>query len=143
MLDFQLLFIFENSMKVVQIGTNDGNDDIRNFCLNVRPEFILLVEPFSYHLNKIKENYSNIIKNVYIENIAIHPTDNLRSVKLFYSERDGIDHTYQLTSMVPEHLIKHGHDITELKTFEVPSLTINALFDKYSLKTIDYLFLYI
>ena len=128
-------------MKVVQIGTNDGDDDIREFCLNVRPDFVLLVEPFNYHLNKIKENYSDIIKNVYIENIAIHPTDNLRSVKLFYSERDGIDHKYQITSMIPEHLIKHGADSSELKTFEVPSLTINALFDKYSLKHIDYLFL--
>ena len=132
-------------MKIVQIGTNDGNDDVRNFCIKERPDFVLLVEPFNIHLDKIKQNYSEIIDSVHIENIAIHPTENLETVTLYYTDRDGPlgdpRRTYEVTSMISNHLIKHGYRTPELKTFNVPALTLNSLFEKYSLSSIDYLFL--
>ena len=58
-------------MKVVQIGTNRANDDLSNYLLSnyEKLEFCLLVEPFSLHIDKIKECYSKF-DNVLIENIA-------------------------------------------------------------------------
>lgn len=132
-------------MKVVQIGTNDGDDDVRKFCLKEKPDFILLVEPFTVHNDKIRSNYEDIIDRIHLENIAIHPTSNLDSLELFYADRDGIPNTgsskFEVTSMVAQHLMNHGYSNSELKTFNVKAMTLNSLLDKYNLTTIDYLFL--
>lgn len=133
-------------MKVVQIGTNDGEDDVNRFCKQERPEFILLVEPFDYHTHKIKKNYAEIMDSVHLETIAIHPTENLDSVTLYYAERNGPAgrhnyHHYEVASIISEHVVKHGYSTDELKSFSVPAVTLSTLFDKYSLSVIDYLFL--
>lgn len=132
-------------MKIVQIGTNNGADSVNAFCLQNNPEFVLLVEPFKFHNDNIRKNYDKIISSVHIENIAIHPINNLDSISLFYADRDGPEgnpnHSFEVTSMIPDHLIKHGYSKNELREFTVPALTLHSLFDKYSLKTIDYLFL--
>ena len=129
-------------MKIVQIGTNDGNDDVRNFCLKESPEFVLLVEPFSIHNVRIHNNYTDVKSSIYIENIAIHPTQNLQSITLFYSERDGpLAHPsqkYEVTSIDPDHLLKHGYQKRELRSFKVPALTLNTLFENYALRSLDY-----
>ena len=132
-------------MRVVQIGTNTGLDDTRNFCLSHKPDHILLVEPFDIHLDSIKRNYSDIIDNVIIENIAIHHLEDVSNVILYYTDLDGPIRgpkcNYEVTSMIPQHLIKHGYAPSCLKTFNIPCMTLNKLFEKYNITEIDYLFL--
>jgi FkbM family methyltransferase len=141
------VIVLDNSHKksIVQIGTNNGNDDVRNFCISVKPDFILLVEPFKIHIDSIKKNYESLINNVVIEDIAIFPDETKETVKLFYTIEDGPkkapDCSFQVTSVNSTHVIKHYPHLTDLDSFEAKCMTLNKLFDKYNLRKIDYLFL--
>jgi FkbM family methyltransferase len=130
-------------MIVVQIGTNNGNDHVRDFCLKNKPSKIVLVEPFSIHVDQIKENYKNF-DNVQIEILAITPDDE-KEKTLYYSVMDGPvrgpECSYQVTSIKSEHLLKHHYKSETLREFKVKSMTLNELFLKHSLTKIDYLFL--
>ena len=121
-------------MNIVQLGTNNGNDDVKEFCLLKNPEKIILIEPFKIHIDEIKKNYKDIIHKVYIENIAIVSKKNMDKISLYYTDLDGPltgpECSYQVTSVFPEHLIKHGYNINDLKSFDVECLTLNDLFDK-------------
>jgi FkbM family methyltransferase len=130
-------------MKIVQVGTNNGADHVRDFVKKQsNVDFLLLVEPFSIHNVDIEKNYQDIKYN--IENVAI-TADSDKVKQLFYAEADGPERnpqqSFQVASVVPEHLYKHGHRPHTLKSVTVNCLTINELFDKYQLKHIDYLFL--
>jgi FkbM family methyltransferase len=128
---------------VIQIGTNNGDDHVRNLCRQIKPSFVLLVEPFTIHNAAIKKSYAGIA-NVAFENTAITPTP-MESVTLYFADRDGPmtgpTRSYEVTSIVPDHLIKHGYTPSELRSFVVPCKTLTQLFDTYAIKHIDYLFL--
>jgi FkbM family methyltransferase len=133
-------------MIVVQIGTNNGNDHVRDFCCIHKPSKVILVEPFSIHYDDIQKNYSGI-ENVVTEMIAITPNSE-KLATLFYSIADGPSRgpgfSYQVTSMIAEHLLipGHGHySISDLRPITVEAMTINELFIKHNLHKIDYLFL--
>lgn len=130
-------------MIVVQIGTNNGNDHVRDFCLKHKPSKIILVEPFSIHKSEIIKNYDGI-DNVIIETLAITADDDKQKT-LFYSTMDGPIRgpmcSYHVTSIKPEHLLKHNYSRDTLRSFTVDSITMNELFIKHNLDTIDYVFL--
>jgi len=128
---------------VVQIGTNNGNDHVRDLCRQIKPSFVLLVEPFTFHHAAIKKNYAGI-PNIAYEHVAITP-ECKESIALYFADRDGPmsgpTRSYEVTSIIPEHLIKHGYSPSELKSITVPCKTMPQLFDTYGIKHIDYLFL--
>jgi FkbM family methyltransferase len=128
---------------IIQIGTNNGNDHVRDFCKIVRPNVIILVEPFSIHKKSIIKSYSGI-SNVILEEIAIMPTP-VESTTIYYHDQDGPigdpRRSYEVTSVDPNHLEKHGYSKSQLKSFNVRCKTLSQLFDTYSIKKIDYLFL--
>jgi FkbM family methyltransferase len=128
---------------IIQVGTNNGNDHVRDFCRIIEPNFILLVEPFSVHKKSIVKSYSGI-SNVLLEEVAIMPTP-VEKTTLYFHDKDGpigdSRHSYEVASIDPEHLVKHGYSKSELKSFTVPCKTLSQLFDSYSIKNIDYLFL--
>jgi FkbM family methyltransferase len=128
---------------VVQIGTNTGNDHVRNLCREIKPAFILLVEPFDVHHDSIKKNYAGI-PHVAYEHVAIMPIP-MDATTLYFADRDGPSghplHTFEVTSVVPDHLLKHGYAQSELKSVTVNCKTMSQLLATYSLKRIDYLFL--
>ena len=133
-------------MNIVQIGTNHGLDHVRDFVKENDCDFILLVEPWDVHNKYIIKSYNNI-KNYLIENVAIDPniTDNSIISKPFYiSKRDGPRpecrwQSYQCSSLKEEHLLKCN--LNQIKTIEVPCISINYLFTKHQLYHIDYLFI--
>lgn len=128
---------------VVQIGTNTGKDHVRDFCKTIKPMFILLVEPFDIHYDSIKKNYMGIA-NVAYECTAIMSVP-MDTTTLYFADKDGPSghplHTFEVTSAIPDHLVKHGYSRSDLKSFSVKCKTMSQLFDTYSLKKIDYLFL--
>lgn len=128
---------------VVQIGTNNGNDHVLDLCKKRYTSAIYLVEPFSIHNNSIQANYKDI-PNVIIENIAITPTAQ-DSIELFYTEDDGpqnnVHKSYQVASIKQEHIVKHDYSPSNIKSINVPAMTINDFFAKHNLTTINYLFL--
>lgn len=131
-------------MIIVQIGTNDGNDHVRQLCKSINADRILLVEPFNIHNSAIIKNYEGI-KNYTIFNCAIVPKDDIKKVDMYYCIEDGPtghpNKKFEVTSMIPQHLIKHGYKTQSLKKFEVHAISINNFLKQNNCSVIDYLFL--
>lgn len=124
-------------MKIVQIGTCVANDDLTKIIENINPEVLVLVEPMSIHNKKINECYSRI-DNLFIENVAI-TTNNQEEMIFYYHKNDGP--MYEVSSIDVNHILKHGYDKNGIVELKVKCVTISQLFEKYSLKKIDILFL--
>jgi FkbM family methyltransferase len=127
---------------VVQIGTNTGKDHVRDLVGKIPTSLVLLVEPFDIHNESIKNAYGSI-RHV-VENIAIVP-DNRDSVSLYYHDDDGPrnnpNKSFQVASIIPQHIQRHDYDGKTIQSVNVRACTLNHLFAKYDLTTIDYLFM--
>lgn len=127
-------------MKVVQIGSNKGYDSLSDHLLaNYEElEFGLFVEANSLHIQSLKECYSKY-DNAVVENIAVKvPHDDKKELILYYHVNDGPD--YQVTSCKIDHIKKH-YPTGQIKSFSVPCLTIDELFQKYNIDKLDWLLL--
>jgi FkbM family methyltransferase len=130
-------------MIVIQLGTNNGNDHVRDLCKSQHPNLVILVEPFSRHNTTILENYKGI-ENVNLINKAILAEKQDR-VELYYTELDGKIRgptcSYLVTSTLKSHLHKHGYTDESIEAFTVEALTLEELFTNFNLTEIDYLFI--
>jgi len=124
-------------MKIVQIGTCVGNDDLTNIVQHNQPSILILVEPMNIHNDKRDECYSGI-NNLYLENIAI-TTTNDDETSFYYHKNDGP--MYEVASNNVNHILKHGYSLDGVIEIKVKCLTINQLFEKYNLSDIDILFI--
>lgn len=125
-------------MIVVQIGTNNGNDDVCAFVkANARDvTTCILVEPLDVLNDQIKQNYADV-NNVIIENIGIVADSIVAEQDFFYEENSD---NYQVSSLIEHHTnisVKSSNRIVK-KIIKV--MTINDLFAKYNLDVVDHLF---
>lgn len=125
-------------MKIVQIGTCVGGDDVTEIVQKNETDFILLIEPMSMHNEKIMECYKDF-KNIHLENIAITDSNEEKEISFFYHINDGPK--YEVASMDKNHILKHGYGHDGIVELKIPCMTLNDLFDKYNLKDIDILFI--
>lgn len=125
-------------MIIVQVGTNTGNDDVSNILNNQQPDLLILIEPMNVHNEKIESHYS-WVKNKIIKNIAISLDDNQKTISFFYHINDGP--LYEVASLNPYHILKHGYSPHGLVELKVECKTINSVFEEYNLKNIDILFI--
>jgi FkbM family methyltransferase len=130
-------------MKILQVGSNRGNDDLfQHLNSNYdKLEFILLVEANSLHIEELKKCYSKY-KNLLVENIAIKPSSHYNDqMTIYYNTNDGPG--YETASCKIEHIYKHEqyYNGGEIKSFTVPCLTLEQLFDKYNIQHLDWLLL--
>jgi FkbM family methyltransferase len=130
-------------MNVIQIGANkgcnsdfNGPDDFFNLIKDYDFSNLILVEPLDIHISSLKERYVNI-KNLNIENIAITNDSSCKELDFFYHKDDGP--LYLVASTDPFHITKHGFSMDGIIKKTVPCLSINELFEKYSLQEIDIL----
>jgi len=134
------------TIKVVQIGSNKGNDKLSKHLLgNYQSlEFGLFVEPNKLHIDKLKKCYRKY-PNAIIENIAVKlPGDEKEDLKIYYHIDDTPD--YEIASTKIEHILWHTHLPNrennyegKIESFSVPALTIEELFDKYKITELDWL----
>jgi hypothetical protein len=127
-------------MRVVQIGSNKGNDHLSKYLKDNHKEldFGLFVEANPLHIGNLKHCYS-CYKNAVVENIAIKlPSYTHDSVKIYYHENDGP--MYHVASLVKEHVLVY-YPLEGLRNFDIPCVTIEQLFDKYEIKSLDWLLL--
>lgn len=127
-------------MKVIQIGSNKGNDDLSDYLKNNHKEleFGLFVEANPLHIGNLKNCYSQY-KNVIIENIAIKiPSHQENTLKLYYHQNDGP--MYHVASCNKSH-IEIYYPTEGIKYFEVPCVTLDDLFERYQIKDLDWLLL--
>lgn len=133
-------------MKVVQIGSNKGNDDLSEYLLSNfdELEFGLFVEAIPVHIPELKKCYSKY-ENIFVENIAVIPSNKKEDkIKFYLLTTNAPD--YGISSCSKEHIEKHVRDISRLQggkilEFELPCITLENLLDKYNISSLDFLFL--
>ena len=127
-------------MKIIQIGANNGQDQVYNFInQNLNDlELAILIEPIPFIIDDLKNQYKDI-KNVSIENIAISNDEDTNSIKLYYLK----DSNYEVSSFNYFHTKSHSPSLEKypVLSLDVPCLSINQLMDKYNLEYVDYLFI--
>lgn len=133
-------------MKVVQIGSNKGNDNLSEHLLANYDEleFGLFVEAIPLHINDLKKCYSKF-KNIIVENVAITTPENKnKTVKFYLHTKDGP--TYEISSIVKNHVLHYGKIMPHLQggkiiEFDLKCISLDDLFEKYKIIDLDWLFL--
>ena len=122
-------------MNLIQIGTNTANDDFLSIVNSIDKKTIqnlILVEPLSYLNDTINNFYSSF--DYKLENLVITDDKNKTKERFFISPNCN-----WLSSLSKKHIDKHIE--TEVIEQEIDCITLNNLFKKYNLKTIDILFI--
>ena len=132
----------EKKISVVQVGSNKGSDDLyRHLTSNYSAlDFGLFVEANPVHIPELTECYK-CFDNVIIKNIAIKsPNQTEDSLTIFY---DTNDPQLQVASCDINHVLKHQHCWPggEIKSFEIPAITLEQLLDSYNIQKLDWLLL--
>lgn len=133
-------------MKVVQVGSNKGSDDLSNYLLSnyEKLEFGLFVEANPFHYKDLKNCYSKY-DNAIIETIAIKtPLQKDDQLEFFYHTNEHPH--YQITTCNLDHLLYHMSWCPhlqggEVKSFVVDCITLEKLFEKYRIKYLDWILL--
>ena len=135
------IFIKNLIKTLVQVGSNDGQrfDSLNKFIKKYCPKSIL-VEPIKSDFIDLKNNYKDY-ENIFFENSAISVNNEVNSLfkvndtkSKFYGE-----HAKGITSFDINHLLKHGISKSHIEKEKVNSMSINDLFKKYSLSSLDLL----
>lgn len=124
---------------LIQIGTNDGNDDVFSHVKANPYDFILLVDANPFCLERAKLQYKDIA-NVKFQVEAI-AGDN-REATLFipthdYMKGEGSEHS----SLKREHVVRVGHDTSFFKEVKVKCKTFSDLMGENNLTELDKLFI--
>jgi beta-1,4-mannosyl-glycoprotein beta-1,4-N-acetylglucosaminyltransferase len=127
-------------MKIVQLGAAVGNDHVTELVKSIQNvELLLLVEPNPKVQDKLKDCYQ-FLPTTRIEQVAIVPNyDGGKEQTMFFAERDSIG-GYQVTSLVKNHLEMHSYVSEEIESFVTRCVTLQELFEKHHISTLDYLF---
>ena len=128
-------------IKFVQIGTSNANDECYRVVKDKDIELGVLVEPMPEMADLAEECYEGI-ENIHMERIAIVDDEGFKK----YS--DGYIPIYYywpntaFNSVFPAHTKSFNRDgsLGEVHSFLAPIMTMNQLFEKYSIKELDYLF---
>lgn len=133
-------------MKVLQVGANKAGDELSEYLLSNYDEleFGLFVDANELHIQDIKDCYKKY-SNVIVENVAIKPpTDNRDILTIYYHTNE---HPYYgMASCNIEHIKKHMTWCPhlqggEIKSFDVSCITLENLFEKYSIENLDWIYL--
>jgi GR25 family glycosyltransferase involved in LPS biosynthesis len=133
-------------MKLVQIGSNKGNDRLSEYLLKNCEflEFGLFVEPNKLHIEELQKQYQKY-SNAIIENIAVKlPGGDQENIAIYYHIDDVPNYT--LASSRIEYILWHNHlpNIEnnyegKIESFSVSAVTLEELLDKYEIKELDWL----
>lgn len=116
---------------MIQIGTCNGLDEFHQLCESQAERCtILLVEPNAKLIGNIKSNYLSLSNkhDINIINCAIVNSEEIKSIELYFTERDGLE---GLSSLIQRRTY-------ELKSSTiVEAITLNSLLDRFNIKTVD------
>jgi len=127
-------------MKIIQIGANNGKDEVFDLISQNRfnIELAVLIEPIPFIIDDLKNQYKDL-DNVSIESIAINDDPNSTHLTLYYIENSN----YEVSSFNKEHVIKHKpeDETNEINSLDIPCMTFNNIMEKYSVIDLDFLFI--
>lgn len=138
---FQLLSSSQRSF--IQIGANDGvkNDPIYSFVVNYRWQGVL-VEPLPDFFARLQSNYSGI-PGLRFENSGISDKDGHLEFYYLPPRYSSPEWLQQIGSFSKEAILLNLKDLPEfiphIESDRIPVLTLNQLFAKYSIRSVDLL----
>jgi FkbM family methyltransferase len=122
-------------MNIIQIGCNNGDDEIFDMIINNDIECALLIDANPYVLELARKKYDGI-KNVVIENILV--TTHEHDATFIIPHFDA--HPYSVhSSLYKDHIIKHNHDYSQVKEITLKGQLLENIIKEYNLLDIDYL----
>jgi FkbM family methyltransferase len=121
-------------MTVVQIGACVGGDHVQKMYESTTDGHFVIVEANPLHIDTLRSKYTD---RATVVNVAVG--GQIGEVDFFYSLDDAPG--YEVASMSPEHIFKHGYSRESLRSFKVPCLTLNELFKGLELGKIDIMFM--
>lgn len=124
-------------MKIVQIGTGGGRDDLTDIIKDQPVEILILVEPLRVHNTSIRECYKHV-ENKHLLNLAI-TTGEGETVTFYHHLDDGP--RFEVAGTSREHIIKHGLSPDRIVESNVGAIRINQLLEKYQLNQLDILYI--
>jgi FkbM family methyltransferase len=124
-------------MKIVQLGSNRGNDHVTDMVKSNDVDFLLLVEPHPVAAGLLRECYKDVNVAI-IEECAIVP-QNTPFIDFFYA--DDPNPNYEVSSLNRGHIEKHGTPLDKILKIQVPAMTLEELFIKHTVSDLDYLFI--
>lgn len=124
-------------MKIVQIGTGGGRDDLTDIIKDQPVEILILVEPLRVHNTSIRECYKHV-KNKHVVNMAIS-TGEEQTIAFYHHLDDGPG--FEVAGTSREHIIKHGLPPDRIVESKVEAIRINQLLEKYQLNQLDILYI--
>lgn len=124
-------------MKIVQIGTGSGWDDLSDIIKDQPVEILILVEPLRVHNTSIRECYKHV-ENKHVLNLAIS-TGEGETVTFYHHLDDGP--RFEVAGTSREHIIKHGLSPDRIVESKVGAIRINQLLEKYQLNLLDILYI--
>jgi FkbM family methyltransferase len=124
-------------MKILQIGSHKGNDDMTDIIKGYDKdhiELIILVEPQSQYNDSLLDCYRDY--NVKIENLVVVDNPEIKKVAFFrcVDEKDS-----EISSLYVSHLFKHQK--SNYIESDIDCITINNLLEKYNIRDLDILFI--
>jgi FkbM family methyltransferase len=119
---------------VVQIGACVGGDHVQKMYESTTQGHFVIVEANPLHIDTLRSKYTD---RATVVNVAVG--GQIGEVDFFYSLDDAPG--YEVASMSPEHIFKHGYSRESLRSFKVPCLTLNELFKGLELGKIDIMFM--
>jgi hypothetical protein len=122
-------------MNLLQIGTNVANDHFSEFVKTIgndQIEKLILVEPQKSCNNKINLCYAGF--DFILENLVINLDESIKNETFFISKFNW------LSSLKKEHIENHKTNEKPIEV-DIESITLNNLFDKHSIISLDILFI--
>ena len=137
-------------MHIVQVGCHIGNDPAFSLIKDKdnKIEKALIIDALPSSVDICKKFYKNELQNKTLEKItflkkAIVSDDNINEIDFFVTRNEHDDDEQikytAFSSTDINHLKAHG--VRDIKKISVNSITLPALFEKYSMRRIDRLFL--
>lgn len=112
---------------VIQIGTNDGCDHVREFVAkNIADiQSVVLVEPFDKLNGRIRESYSAVPSAVIINAVVV--ADDSDNSTIYYK----MDGDFRKSSNRWQHLVDHGILPSDIMIKRINAININDLLQTY------------
>lgn len=128
-------------MILLQIGVNNGRDDVQKLVRENPFEKIIFIEANPYCSELINESYDFLKERdteVHIEYVFIG--EDLEEEIDFHLPHFETNATGQACSCSKDFLIREGFKEEDIKTIKVKSVSLNTIFEKYNLKHVNYIF---
>ena len=122
---------------LIQLGCNVGKDLVRDFLTENPFDYILLIDANPYCIEHVKDSYKGV-DNVHYEVAAVA---DIEKDAMFYIPHFDMFKTSAHSSLIKEHVLKHGHNESQMKAMAVKCKTFTQIMEEHNLTSLTRLYI--